>query len=91
VEARVVDDGPGMSPEARLKATEPFWRGADTQNITGSGLGLTICVALVMRIGGQFELLDAQPHGLAAVVRLHKAVPAGVPGDQVTAGGFGVP
>ncbi|NUR92234.1 MAG: sensor histidine kinase, partial [Nonomuraea sp.] len=87
-EIHVVDDGPGMSPEAREQALEPFWRAAESQNIAGSGLGLTICVTLIKRVGGEFELLDARPHGLDARVRLR--LTAARP-DDVPLGTLGAP
>jgi signal transduction histidine kinase len=74
-EVRVSDDGPGMSPASRERAVEPFWRNDDSQNIPGSGLGLTICSTLITRVGGQFDLLTARPHGLVARVRLPLAAP----------------
>ncbi|RCG30559.1 sensor histidine kinase [Sphaerisporangium album] len=76
-EARVVDDGPGLPAEARAKATEPFWRGRDSQNIDGTGLGLTICATLVTRAGGRFDLLEAFPRGLEARVRLRRVAAGG--------------
>ncbi|GII86903.1 two-component sensor histidine kinase [Sphaerisporangium siamense] len=87
-EVHVVDDGPGMSPEARRQALEPFWRAAESQNIAGSGLGLTICATLIERVGGEFELLDARPHGLDARVRLR--LTAARP-DDVPLGTLGAP
>lgn len=48
---QVIDHGPGLSPEARARAFEPFFseRG-------GSGLGLTICKHIVEGLGGTIAL-----------------------------------
>lgn len=66
-ELRVRDEGPGLSPEARSRAFDRFWRGRGGQ---GSGLGLAIARRLVEADGGQVELVDADRSGLEAVVRL---------------------
>jgi signal transduction histidine kinase len=70
----VVDDGPGMPPEDLARAAEPFWRRAESQNVDGSGLGVTIAAALVTASGGRFDLMAARPHGVHARIRLREAV-----------------
>jgi signal transduction histidine kinase len=67
VELRVRDEGPGMSPEARSRAFDRFWRGRAGE---GSGLGLAIVRRLVEADGGTVELVPAPSQGLEAVVRL---------------------
>jgi signal transduction histidine kinase len=69
VELHVVDDGPGLDGADRVRATERFWRAANTQNIDGSGLGLPIATVLVRASGGQLDLLPAEPKGLDARLR----------------------
>jgi len=70
VDIHVVDNGPGMAEADLDRASEPFWRGGDNQNIDGSGLGVTIADALVSASGGRLDLMPAQPTGLHARVRL---------------------
>ncbi|HSC92861.1 MAG TPA: ATP-binding protein [Gaiellaceae bacterium] len=71
VELHVVDEGPGLSPEARRRAFDRFWRGPGGDRAgRGSGLGLAIVRRLVAADDGEVELLDAPRGGVDAVVRL---------------------
>jgi signal transduction histidine kinase len=70
IELRIRDEGPGLRPEERERAFDRFWRNRSGE---GSGLGLAIVRRLVEQDGGNVELLDAQGHGLEAVVRLRPA------------------
>jgi signal transduction histidine kinase len=69
-----------MAEADLARASEPFWRGGNDQNIDGSGLGVTIADALVTASGGRLDLMPAQPSGLHARVRLPAtaAAPASV-------------
>ncbi|MFZ2394136.1 sensor histidine kinase, partial [Rhodoferax sp.] len=51
---RVIDNGPGMSPDELAHAGERFFRGRSQVN--GSGLGLAIAKAVVERHGGGLYL-----------------------------------
>jgi signal transduction histidine kinase len=55
LELEVADDGDGLSPEDRRHAFEPFYRGGNgaARSGQGSGLGLTICRAIVEAHGGE--------------------------------------
>ncbi|NMM14546.1 MAG: two-component sensor histidine kinase [Rhodoferax sp.] len=65
----VCDQGPGLSEEALVLAKQRFWRrGSDR----GSGLGLSIVVAIAERFGGSFELLQRPEGGLEARLILPK-------------------
>lgn len=81
VELHVVDQGPGMSDEDRLRAFDRFWRGraptANGENLGGSGLGLSIVRRLVRADGGEVELLPAPDGGTDAVIRLTAGPPHG--------------
>jgi signal transduction histidine kinase len=83
IDIHVVDNGPGMAEADLTRAREPFWRGVRTQNVDGSGLGVTIADALVAASGGRFDLMPAHPRGLHARVRLPAArnAPALPPGS----------
>ena len=65
----VSDEGPGFSPAALERATEPFF----TTKPTGSGLGLAVCASLVTRMGGQLVLGNAPTGGAAITVSLRRA------------------
>ncbi|MGH2763031.1 MAG: sensor histidine kinase [Thermoleophilaceae bacterium] len=64
VEVEVADTGAGLSPEARERAFEPFFRGGEgaARSGDGTGLGLTICRAIVEAHGGRIWLADS-PRG----------------------------
>ncbi|HWS37982.1 MAG TPA: HAMP domain-containing sensor histidine kinase [Actinoplanes sp.] len=66
----VRDTGPGMTEVQCRQATERFWRAADTQNVDGAGLGLSIVAVLMEASGGRFDLAPAPGGGLAATIRL---------------------
>lgn len=72
VRVDVRDRGPGLSALDRLRAFDRFWRAADAEPGTGSGLGLPIARALARRAGGDVELVDPPQHGdpLGIVARL---------------------
>ena len=70
IELRIRDEGPGLTPEARERAFDRFWRNRIGE---GSGLGLAIVRRLVEQDGGTVELLEATGNGLEAVVRLRSA------------------
>jgi two-component system sensor histidine kinase TctE len=56
----VIDNGPGISAEERLRAGERFFRGSNARQ-PGSGLGLAIVKSIAERLGG--ELLLTPGHG----------------------------
>ncbi|MFI2347925.1 ATP-binding protein [Streptomyces sp. NPDC019443] len=81
VEVTVRDAGPGLTEEELSQAGGRFWRSARHQNVRGTGLGLALTRTLVEAGGGELRLSAAQPHGLAATVRL-PAAPA-LPAERV--------
>ncbi|HEY6779201.1 MAG TPA: HAMP domain-containing sensor histidine kinase [Thermoleophilaceae bacterium] len=63
VEVEVADTGEGLPPEDRVRAFEPFYRGgagAARAAGDGTGLGLTICRAIVEAHGGEIWFADSQ-------------------------------
>jgi signal transduction histidine kinase len=69
----VEDDGPGISSARKTAVVEPFVRGDDARNMNdaeGFGLGLSITRAIVLAHGGELALLDREPNGLIARIRL---------------------
>ena len=61
VEIEVADTGTGIPPGDRDRAFEPFFRGGDGGARSGesTGLGLTICRAIVEAHGGQIWFADS--------------------------------
>jgi signal transduction histidine kinase len=66
----VSDDGPGLSAEDRALATERFWRAGGDGAPRGTGLGLAIAQRQVHARGGQLELRQVRPNGLAVWIEL---------------------
>ena len=74
----VADKGPGMSPTARERAFDRFWRGSESQNRPGgSGLGLSIVAQLAAASGGRVSLDENPGGGLRASVTLRSVSPDG--------------
>jgi signal transduction histidine kinase len=64
VELRVMDRGPGMSPQDLEHAADRFYRGQASANAPGSGLGLAIIRRIVQRAGGSLSLQNRLGGGL---------------------------
>lgn len=66
----VANDGPGISPDDRLRIFEPFTRldQARTLDTGGSGLGLAIVRSIMIEAGGSIEIPD-HAHGVEFVAR----------------------
>ncbi len=74
---RVVDSGPGISPERRRELFQPFNRlGAESSPVPGSGLGLTIARHLTQAMGGALDLAPPGGHGTELRVTLRRCNPA---------------
>ena len=65
----VADQGPGIPPEDRARATERFFRGETARNTPGSGLGLALVQAVAALHGGALRLDDNAP-GVRATMTL---------------------
>jgi signal transduction histidine kinase len=89
VHLHVIDQGPGMDPDARLLAFERFWRphGDGAQERGGFGLGLAIVAQLAWRSGGTARLEDGPDgRGLDVVVTLTRTdAPDGAGGEEPAA------
>lgn len=64
---RVCDSGPGLSDDELVLVTQRFWRHGSGR---GSGLGLSIVVAITERFGGSLELLQRPEGGMEAKLTL---------------------
>jgi signal transduction histidine kinase len=65
----VSDQGSGIAPDEREKATDRFYRGESARSTPGSGLGLSLVQAVAHLHGGELRLEDNRP-GLRAIVAL---------------------
>ena len=90
VEIEVADSGEGLSPEDRARAFEPFYRGgagAARASGEGTGLGLTICRAIVEAHGGEiWSPTRARAHACACACPGPRSLQIM---DVVVAGGHG--
>lgn len=68
----VRDRGPGIAAAERARVTDRFYRGAGTQ-AQGSGLGLSIVVAAMTRMGGTLRLSPREGGGEVAEIILPDA------------------
>ncbi len=80
----VIDQGPGLDPQARARAFDRFWRAPGSRR-KGSGLGLAIVAELAHASGGQAILHDGPGAGLDAEILLPIATAGTEPGAS-TAG-----
>ncbi|MCB9762755.1 MAG: HAMP domain-containing histidine kinase [Alphaproteobacteria bacterium] len=76
---RVLDDGPGVPPEALPRLTDRAWRGGDARqrDATGQGLGLAITAEVCAQAGFTLRFSALEPRGLQAEIT---GSTAGVPG-----------
>lgn len=65
----VSDQGPGIGLDERKQATDRFYRGESARSTPGSGLGLSLVLAVAHLHGGGLRLEDNRP-GLRAVLAL---------------------
>lgn len=73
VELSVADSGPGIPAADRQRVTERFVRLEASRNSPGTGLGLSLVVAVAHFHHAEFLLEDNAPSGLKAVLRFPKA------------------
>jgi signal transduction histidine kinase len=73
-EVTVSDEGPGLAPADRARAGERFFRADSSRGTPGSGLGLSLVLAVAHLHQGELVLEDAEtgrrPPGLRARLRL---------------------
>jgi signal transduction histidine kinase len=74
VEVEVADTGAGVHPDERVRAFEPFYRGGQqaARSGDGTGLGLTICRAIVEAHGGEIWFAESR-RGARVRFRLPRA------------------
>lgn len=67
---RVADTGHGMSPEDRVQAFEPYFRGRNAMGMAGTGLGLRIVALWVRRMRGDIQLHSVPGIGTEVTVEI---------------------
>jgi len=73
----VRDHGPGLGADELGRLGDRFWRSASSQNIPGSGLGLSIARTLLDATGGDLRFASISGHGLRVTLAAPRlAVPA---------------
>jgi signal transduction histidine kinase len=82
VMVEVADHGPGLSEDEMERIGDRFWRSNRHQNISGSGLGLSITRALLAAGGAQI----AYEHNLPKGLRVRIVVPRNPPTADDDAG-----
>jgi signal transduction histidine kinase len=80
----VADGGPGLNDEELERIGDRFWRSNRHQNISGSGLGLSITRALLSAGGASISYARNEPRGLRAVITVLRNKPT-PDDDEVTA------
>ncbi len=75
IEISVIDDGPGIADEHKLRLTERFYRvdAARSRELGGTGLGLAIVKHIVNRHRGRLEIESEVGRGSTFTVRLPAA------------------
>jgi len=75
VELKVIDTGPGIPEKSLPRLFKEFYRvkNEKTENISGTGLGLTICKAIVDELGGSIEVSNNEKAGCTFTVLLPEA------------------
>ncbi len=82
----IADTGPGMTPEVRARAFEPFF----STKFMGRGLGLAAVHGIARRHGGAISVKSAAQHG--TTVRVYFPImPGGQAGDALDSPEAGVP
>ena len=66
----IIDTGRGIPAEELPLVIEELYRGSNTRDVAGSGLGLAMVQRIVERHGGQLELRSRQGQGTIATVQL---------------------
>ncbi|HEX5566625.1 MAG TPA: HAMP domain-containing sensor histidine kinase [Streptomyces sp.] len=71
----VADRGPGLTEDELARIGDRFWRSGRHQNVSGSGLGLSVSRALLAAGGATIDYAHNEPHGLRVVITLPRDAP----------------
>ncbi|MFH9424758.1 sensor histidine kinase [Streptomyces sp. NPDC017529] len=75
VRITVCDHGPGLTEDELARVGDRFWRSGRHQNVSGSGLGLSISRALLAAGGATMTFAPHRPHGLRVTVEVPRTAP----------------
>ncbi|MFN0012345.1 MAG: PAS domain-containing protein [Phycisphaerales bacterium] len=78
----VTDHGPGMTPEVRKHALDPFF--TTKKRVLSTGLGLSLVHAVARAAGGSVHITSAPGRGTTVVMRLLRAVHPDRAGDAAS-------
>ena len=70
VEIHILDDGPGVSPQAIDKLFDVFYRSDPARSKEGSGLGLAISAKILQHFAGSIRAEHGQAGGLDVILTL---------------------
>ncbi|QKV92196.1 HAMP domain-containing histidine kinase [Streptomyces sp. NA02950] len=76
----VADGGPGLTEDELARIGDRFWRSGRHQNVSGSGLGLSITRALLAAGGATISYAPNEPRGLRVTITVPRTEPQGGPG-----------
>lgn len=76
VEIIVADHGPGMTPDDRIRAFEPFMQLGDRSGGAGTGLGLAVASGFIEAMNGTIKLEETPGGGLTAIITLPSRPPS---------------
>jgi PAS domain S-box-containing protein len=71
----ISDDGPGMSPEVKRRAIDPFF--TTKRDGAGTGLGLSLVYGFVQQSGGELRIYSDLGAGTAVHMILRRGTPEG--------------
>jgi two-component system OmpR family sensor kinase len=70
VVVEVADTGPGIPEDELPHVWEELYRGSSGRGVPGSGLGLALARAIILRHGGQLAMRSRAGQGTVVTVRL---------------------
>jgi signal transduction histidine kinase len=71
---RIEDSGPGIDPDLVPRLFDPFARGANVGAVSGTGLGLAVCRAIVSLHAGTVDIEPIERRSVTAQPVLGGAV-----------------
>ncbi|UED86972.1 sensor histidine kinase [Streptomyces profundus] len=75
VALEIADTGPGVDDDELERVGSRFWRSQRHQNVSGSGLGLSIVGALLAAGGARIDYAHHEPTGLRVTVTVPRHAP----------------
>ncbi|MBO8192570.1 HAMP domain-containing histidine kinase [Streptomyces oryzae] len=75
VTVETADGGPGLTDEELERVGDRFWRSGRHQNVSGSGLGLSITRALLSGGGAKLSFAHNEPQGLRVLITVPRNAP----------------